>query len=105
MVPISLPIIIVSEDPYKKFSDIYAAPNAPFQSRTDIGAYCFTSLRTGIGVNNELLQQRTGIGVTAPITPRTGVGVPPRTAGSSIAFPKAVSAYAGPLCLLTRGFG
>ena len=51
--------------------------------------------RTGIGVNNELLQQRTGIGVTAPITPRTGIGLPPRTAGSTIAFPKPVSAYAG----------
>ena len=60
-----------------------------------IGDYGFTSPRTGIGVNNELLQQRTGIGVTAPITPRTGIGVPPRTAGSTIAFPKAVSAYAG----------
>ena len=51
--------------------------------------------RTGIGVINELFQQRTGIGVTAPITPRTGIGLPPRTAGSTIAFPKAVSAYAG----------
>ena len=51
--------------------------------------------RTGIGVNNELLQQRTGIGVTAPITPRTGIGLTPRTAGSTIAFPKPVSAYAG----------
>jgi len=28
-------------------------------------------------------------------TPRTGIGLPPRTAGSTIAFPKAVSAYAG----------
>jgi len=38
---------------------------------------------------------RTGIGVTAPITPRTGIGLPPRTAGTTIAFPKPVSAYAG----------
>ena len=105
--------IIVSEDPYKKFSDIYAAPNALLPSRTGIGDYGFTSPRTGIGVispitprtgigvNNELLQQRTGIGVTAPITPRTGIGVPPRTAGSSIAFPMAHR----PLRLLTLGFG
>ena len=49
-VPISLPIIIVSEDPYKKFSDIYAAPNALLPSRTDIGDYGFTSPRTGFGV-------------------------------------------------------
>ena len=105
-----LPIIIVSEDPYKNFSDIYSAPTALLPSRTCIGYYGFTSPftgidviapitpRTGICVNNELLQQCsecTGIGVTAPITPRTGIGVPLQTAGSSIAFPMAVSAYAG----------
>ena len=50
-VSISLPIIIVSEDPYKKFSDIYAAPNALLPSRTDIGDYGFTSPRTGFGVD------------------------------------------------------
>ena len=49
-VPISLPIIIVSEDPCKKFIDIYAAPNALLPSRTDIGDYVFTSPRTGFGV-------------------------------------------------------
>ena len=49
-VPISLPIIIVSEDPYNKFSDIYAAPIALLPSRTDIGDYGFTSPRTGFGV-------------------------------------------------------
>ena len=38
-VPISLPIIIVSED-----------PNALLPSRTDIGDYGFTSPRTGFGV-------------------------------------------------------
>ena len=111
-----LKVIIVSEDPYNKFSDINAAQNALLSSRTGIGDYGSTSPRTGISViapitprtgigviapitqrtvNNELLQQRINIGVTAPITPRTGIGVPPRTAGSSISSPMAVSAYAG----------
>ena len=61
-VPISHPITIVSEDQYKKFSNIYAAPNAFLPSRTGNVYYGFTSPRNGIGV-------------IAPITQRTCIGV------------------------------
>ena len=86
------PTIIISQDPYNKFSDIYAAPTALLPSRTGSGDYGFTSPRTTIsdiapipphtciGVNNKLLQQCTSIGVTVPVTPLTGIGVPQLTA-------------------------
>ena len=49
-VPLSLSIMIISKDPYKKSSDIYATPTALLPSRTGFGDYGFTSPRTGIGV-------------------------------------------------------